>query len=159
MSSMFDELRNFWLRVEVVFAVCTSDAPEMRTACALSWHHLLGLRCMMVRGGLSMYKPDFRWEPQAAGLLARKGGKGGFIPHAAVPLVFSSLLKHHDHLSSHDFLSIFFFFLWCWGRNPGPHTNWASVLQLSYTPDLPVSICIPLKHLRAWLYSRNTILD
>lgn len=111
MSSMFDELRNFWLRVEVVFAVCTSDAPEMRTACALSWHHLLGLRCMMVRGGLSMYKPDFRWEPQAAGLLARKGGKGGFIPHAAVPLVFSSLLKHHDHLSSHDFLSIFFFFV------------------------------------------------
>lgn len=74
MSSTSDELRNFWLRIEALFAACTFDAPEMRMACALSWHHLLGLRCTMMRGGLSMDKPDFCWEPWAAGLLARKGG-------------------------------------------------------------------------------------
>lgn len=88
----------------------------------------------------------------AAGLLAGRG-EGS---HAGLALVFHPSLKRHDHLSIQAlfpsvcfWILVLFFVLCCRGRNPGPHTCWVRVLPSSYTPDLPVSVCIPLKHLRA----------
>lgn len=159
MSSMFDELRNFWLRVEVVFAACTFDAPEMRTP--VHCHGTTSL-AYCARWWGAGWACTNQTSAESPGLLGCWVGREVRVGLSTCSHALSVLIPPQTPRSSQQpqvfFLSLSLSLL-CWGRNPGPHTNWASVLPLSYTPDLPVSVCIPLKHLRAWLYSRNTILD